>query len=82
MPDVLAIITGERGQREIVRPLAAVDRQCLVLDWEQLVAREASPYLGFIRELWALVRAHRGAISYVSRETMLPADVKTIEVTR
>ena len=28
------------------------------------------------------VRTHRGAISYVSRETTLPADVKTIEVTR
>jgi hypothetical protein len=28
------------------------------------------------------VRAHRGGISYVSSETALPADVKTIEVTR
>jgi ABC-type phosphate transport system substrate-binding protein len=28
------------------------------------------------------VRSHRGAISYVGRDTPLPADVKTIEVTR
>lgn len=61
MPEVLAIITGERGHREIVRPLAAVDQPCLVLDWEQLAAQSGSPYLRFIRELWRLVRPHPGA---------------------
>lgn len=61
MPEVLAIITGERGLREIVRPLAAVDRPCLVLDWEPLAAQSGNPYLRFIRELWTLVRDHRGA---------------------
>jgi hypothetical protein len=30
----------------------------------------------------SFVRAHRGAISYIRRETTVPADVKTIEVTR
>jgi glycosyltransferase involved in cell wall biosynthesis len=61
MPDVLAIITGERGQREIVRPLAAVGQPCAVLDWEELVAREPHPYFAFVRELGNLVRNHRGA---------------------
>jgi glycosyltransferase involved in cell wall biosynthesis len=61
MPEILAIITGERGQREIVRPLAVVGQSCLVLDWEQLAASPGNPHLCFIRELWRLVRAHRGA---------------------
>ena len=60
-PEILAVITGERGQREIVRPLAAVGKPCLVLDWEAVVTQPGSPYLRFIRELWRLVRAHRGA---------------------
>ncbi|MGB8169119.1 MAG: hypothetical protein WCF18_16600, partial [Chthoniobacteraceae bacterium] len=61
MPEILAIITGERGLREIVRPLAAVDQPCVVLDFEQLAAQSGWPHLRFIRELWRLVRAHRGA---------------------
>jgi glycosyltransferase involved in cell wall biosynthesis len=61
MPEILAIITGERGQREIVRPLAAVRQPCLVLDWEALAVSPGSPHARFVRELWRLVRAHRGA---------------------
>ncbi len=61
MPEILAIITGERGLREIVRPLAAVERPCLVLDLEQLATQSRLPHLRFIRELWRLVRTHRGA---------------------
>ena len=60
MPEILAIITGERGLREIVRPLAAVETTCLVLDWEELAAQSRLPHLHFIRELWCLLRAHRG----------------------
>lgn len=65
MPEVpralLAVITGERGQREIVRPLAAVGSECVVLDWEQLCAQFGQPHLRFIRELWRLVRSNHGA---------------------
>jgi glycosyltransferase involved in cell wall biosynthesis len=60
-PAILAVITGERGQREIVRPLAAVGRQCVVLDWEELCAQPGQPHLRFIRDLWRLVRAQPGA---------------------
>ncbi len=61
MPEILAVITGERGLREIVRPLAAVDQPCLVLDWEELAAQSRLPHLRFLRDLWRLIRAHRGA---------------------
>ena len=70
MPDacptaILAVITGERGHREIVRPLAAVGRMCVVLDWEKLSAQVGQPpHLRFIRELWRLIRTHRGAIVF------------------
>lgn len=60
-PEILAVITGDRGHREIVRPLAAVGQPCIVLDWEQLGAQPGQPYLRFIRELWRLGREHRGA---------------------
>lgn len=58
---ILAVITGERGRREIARPLAAVGRPCAVLDWEELCAQPGQPHLRFIRESWRLVRTHRGA---------------------
>lgn len=58
---VIAIITGERGQREIVRPLAAVGVRCLVLDWELLRARNRLPYLRFIRAVAHLIKARPGA---------------------
>jgi len=58
---VVAIITGERGQREIVRPLAAVGVRCLVLDWELLRARNRRPYLRFIRAVAHLIKARPGA---------------------
>ncbi len=58
---VIAVITGERGQREIVRPLAAVGVRCLVLDWEVLRARNRVPYLRFIRAVSHLVKARPGA---------------------
>jgi glycosyltransferase involved in cell wall biosynthesis len=60
-PSVIAIVTGERGQREIVRPLAAVGVRCLVLDWELLRARNRRPYLRFIRAVSHLIKARRGA---------------------
>jgi glycosyltransferase involved in cell wall biosynthesis len=59
--NVIAIITGERGQREIVRPLAAVGVRCLVLDWEVLRTRNRLPYLRFIRAVSHLVKARPGA---------------------
>lgn len=58
---VIAIVTGERGQREIVRPLAAVGVRCLVLDWEILRARNRLPYLRFIRAVSHLIKARPGA---------------------
>lgn len=61
---ILAVITGERGQREIVRPLAAVGQPCVVLDWEQLCARPGQPHLRFIHEVSRLVRQHPHAIVF------------------
>jgi glycosyltransferase involved in cell wall biosynthesis len=58
---VIAVITGERGQREIVRPLAAVGVRCPVLDWEVLRARNRRPYLRFVRAVSHLVKARPGA---------------------
>lgn len=60
-PEILAVITGERGHREIVRPLSAVGRECVVLDWEALTAGPGQPHMRFVRELWRLVRAQPGA---------------------
>ena len=62
--DVVAIITGERGQREIVRPLAAVGVTCAVLDWEELRARGGGAHARFFPEVWKIVRAHPGAIVF------------------
>ena len=59
--EILAVITGERGQCEIVRPLAAAGQPCIVLDWEALAAQSAHPHLRFIGELWRLIRGHRKA---------------------
>jgi glycosyltransferase involved in cell wall biosynthesis len=64
LPKIIAVITGERGQREIVRPLAAVGVRCLVLDWELLRARNRLPYLRFIRGVSHLFRARPGAIVF------------------
>lgn len=63
-PKVIAVITGERGQREIVRPLAAVGVRCLVLDWELLRTRNRLPYLRFIRAVSHLFRARRDAVVF------------------
>jgi glycosyltransferase involved in cell wall biosynthesis len=79
MPDstrtILAVITGERGQREIVRPLAAVGQPCLVLDWEELAAPPGQPHLRFVRELWRLVRAHRGATVFTDMNSAFLAAI-------
>ncbi len=63
-PTIVAVITGERGQREIVRPLAAVGVECVVLDWEVFRVSGRSPRLRFIPALWRIVRTHRGAIVF------------------
>jgi len=60
--DVIAIITGERGHREIVRPLAAVDVECTVLDWEELRARGPLAHSHFVPAVWEIVRSHPGAV--------------------
>jgi len=62
--DVIAIITGERGHREIVRPLAAVGTPCLVLDWEELRARGPLAHSHFVPAVWEVVRAHPGAVVF------------------
>jgi glycosyltransferase involved in cell wall biosynthesis len=62
--EVVAIITGERGQREIVRPLAAVGVKCAVLDWEELRAGGRFAHGRFVPALWRIVRAHSGAIVF------------------
>lgn len=69
MADVIAIITGERGQREIVRPLAAVGVNCAVLDWEALRAGGRA-YTRFLPEVWKLVRAHPDAIVFTDMSSI------------
>ena len=78
MPEILAIITGERGQREIVRPLAAVGQSCLVVDWEQLVARPGNPYLAFVRECRTLVCSHRGATVFTDMNSAFLAVILVV----
>ncbi len=63
-PKIIAVLTGERGQREIARPLAAAGVRCLVLDWELLRARNRWPYLRFIRAVSHLFRARPDAIVF------------------
>jgi len=75
MPELLAIITGERGQREIVRPLAAVGVPCRVLDWEDLTRQPGSPHWRFLRELWPLIRAHRGATVFTDMNSAFLAAI-------
>jgi glycosyltransferase involved in cell wall biosynthesis len=75
MPEILAIITGERGHREIVRPLAAVAQPCLVLDWEPIAAIDPHPYARFLRELWKLVSAHRGATVFTDMNSAFLAAI-------
>jgi glycosyltransferase involved in cell wall biosynthesis len=62
--EVVAIITGERGLREIVRPLAAVGVNCAVLDWEELRAGGGGAHARFIPALWKIVRAHPRAVVF------------------
>jgi glycosyltransferase involved in cell wall biosynthesis len=67
--DVIAIITGERGQREIVRPLEAVGVNCSVLDWENLRA-SGGAYIRFFPEVWKLVRAHPNAVVFTDMSSV------------
>ena len=64
MADIVAVITGERGQREIVRPLAAVGVTCAVLDWEELRAGGGVAHGRFLPALWRLLRAHPRAVVF------------------
>lgn len=79
MPDspriVLAIITGERGLREIVRPLCAADRACVVLDWEKLAALPGQPHFRFLCDLWRLIRAHPHAIVFTDMNSAFLAAI-------
>ena len=75
---IIAVITGERGQREIVRPLAAVGVPCLVLDWEVLCARNRLPYLRFIRAVSHLVKARPGAIVFTDMNSAFLAVILLI----
>jgi glycosyltransferase involved in cell wall biosynthesis len=71
--EVIAIITGERGQREIVRPLAAVGVNCAVLDWEQLRAGPGQAHARFLPEVWKLVRAHPDATVFTDMSSVFLA---------
>jgi len=73
MTEIVAVITGERGQREIVRPLAAVGVTCAVLDWEELRAKGGQAHARFLPALWKLVRAHPGAIVFTDMSSVFLA---------
>jgi glycosyltransferase involved in cell wall biosynthesis len=75
--DVIAIITGERGQREIVRPLAAVGIHCAVLDWEELRGGAGQAHARFIPALWRIVRAHPDAIVFTDMSSAFLALIIT-----
>src|SRR5204862_3858129 len=78
VPKIIAVLTGERGQREITRPLAAVGVRCLVLDWELLRARNRWPYLRFIRAVSHLLRARRDAIVFTDMSSAFLAVILLI----
>ncbi len=67
--NVVAIITGERGLREIVRPLAAVGVDCAVLDWEEL-RKSGRGYTRFLPEIWKLVRANPDAVVFTDMSSV------------
>ena len=77
-PKVIAIITGERGRREIVRPLAAAGVACFVIDWELLRARSRRPYLRFIRSVWKLVRARKRTIVFTDMNSAFLAVIVAV----
>ena len=77
-PKVIAIITGERGRREIVRPLAAVGVACFVIDWELLRARNRRPYLRFIRSVLKLVRARPHTIVFTDMNSAFLAVIVAV----
>jgi len=76
--DVVAVITGERGHREIVRPLAAAGVRCAVLDWEELRAAGGLAHARFIPALWRLMRAHRGAVVFTDLSSAFLAVILAI----
>ena len=78
MPKVIAIITGERGRREIVRPLAAAGIACFVIDWELLRARNRRPYLRFIRSVLKLVRARKHTIVFTDMNSAFLAVIVAV----
>ena len=61
MTEIVAIVTGERGQREIVRPLASAGLPCATLDWEEFRAMGRLAHARFLPAVWKIVRAHRKA---------------------
>lgn len=67
--NVVAIITGERGQREIVRPLAAVGVNCAVLDWEDL-QKHGRAYTRFLPAVWKLVRENPTAVVFTDMSSV------------
>jgi len=74
-PLVIAIVTGERDQREIARPLAAVGVDCVVLDWEELRERGGAAHARFVPALWRLVRDHPGAIVFTDMSSVFLAAI-------
>src|SRR5579885_1524951 len=70
--EVVAIITGERGQREIVRPLSSAGVACATLDWEQMGGAGFS-HLRFIPAVWKLVGAHPGAVIFTDMSSVFLA---------
>ncbi len=71
--NVIAIVTGERGLREIVRPLAAVGITCHVLDWEVFRREEKRPYLRFLPVVWGMIRADPRAIVFTDMSSVFLA---------
>ena len=72
MANVVAIITGERGQREIVRPLTAAGVPCAVLDWEHL-GKRGNAYARFLPETWKLIRDNPDAVVFTDMSSVFLA---------
>ena len=77
-PKVIAIITGERGRREIVRPLATAGIACFVIDWELLRSRNRRPHLRFIRSVLKLVRSRKRTIVFTDMNSAFLAVIVAV----
>ncbi len=72
---LIAIVTGERGQREIVRPFRAVGCTVEVIDWETLRAGGRFPRLALVWQLWKGLRRSRSQTVFTDMSSVFLAAI-------